>query len=103
MNDIIGCDCLPLRDLGNRHFIDAFAELFQPSLITGMFNELVCGSYGCLQLCCINDASKTFHEPPYILLFCPFCFKILSDGVKSFNYNIQSTELIIYSKPSLIR
>jgi hypothetical protein len=61
MNYSIGCDHLPLRDLGNRHFIATFPEMSQASLILGMFNGLVCGCCGCLQLFCINDASKTFH------------------------------------------
>lgn len=86
MNYIIGCDRLPLRDVGNRHFIVVFPEMSQASLIPRVFNELVYGC--CLSLFCINDAHKTFHKPFYFLLLsCSFDFKILSDGLRSFSYN----------------
>lgn len=57
---ITGCDHLPLRDLGNRHFIAVFPEMSQASLRPGVFNELLCGRASCLPLFCINDVVRLF-------------------------------------------
>lgn len=55
-----GCDRLPLRDLGNTHFVAVFPDMSQASLRPGVFNELLCGRATCLPLFCIKDDIRLF-------------------------------------------